>query len=428
MFAGSFLEKLWVGFSLLIVAVLLLGASFHPLLTGAQSTDDIKSQIEESNQRIADLEKEIAKYQKELQALGTQRQTLQSAIKSLDISRSKITAQIKLTRSRIEAANLKIQDLGGMIGSKEEAIALDREAIATSIRALDRADETSLIESLFSVDTLTEAWVEVDARKRLSEALHERTLDLASDKVVLVDQQTAVRSTREELIALNDQLVAQEAELKANVRAKEQLLAETKAQEGSYQALINQKRAEQAAFQATLYDLSTKLQAADTTKVPSAGPGVLRWPLDTVTITQYFGRTSDSGRLYASGTHDGIDLAAPIGTPVKAALSGTVYEINLGAVQNCQYGKWVLIKHANGLATLYAHLSSVQVSKGSTVSSGQVIGYSGMTGYSTGPHLHFTVYNADSVSLKQYTCKSGYTVTIPVAPPNGYLNPMSYLP
>lgn len=428
MFAGSFLEKLWVGFSLLIVAVLLLGASFHPLLTGAQSTDDIKSQIEESNQRIADLEKEIAKYQKELQALGTQRQTLQSAIKSLDISRSKITAQIKLTRSRIEAANLKIQDLGGMIGSKEEAIALDREAIATSIRALDRADETSLIESLFSVDTLTEAWVEVDARKRLSEALHERTLDLASDKVVLVDQQTAVRSTREELIALNDQLVAQEAELKANVRAKEQLLAETKAQEGSYQALINQKRAEQAAFQATLYDLSTKLQAADTTKVPSAGPGVLRWPLDTVTITQYFGRTSDSGRLYASGTHDGIDLASPIGTPVKAALSGTVYEINLGAVQNCQYGKWVLIKHANGLATLYAHLSSVQVSKGSTVSSGQVIGYSGMTGYSTGPHLHFTVYNADSVSLKQYTCKSGYTVTIPVAPPNGYLNPMSYLP
>ena len=100
---------------------------------------------------------------------------------------------------------------------------------------------------------------------------------------------------------------------------------------------------------------------------------------------------------------------------------------NLGAVPNCQYGKWVLIEHPNGLATLYAHLSSVSVQKSATVVTGQVIGFSGNTGYATGPHLHLGVYLADALSFQQYTCWNKSVVTIPVAPPAAYLNPLSYL-
>lgn len=102
-------------------------------------------------------------------------------------------------------------------------------------------------------------------------------------------------------------------------------------------------------------------------------------------------------------------------------------EVNYGAVPNCQYGKWVLIRHANGLATLYAHLSDVSVQKGGAVATGQMIGFSGNTGYATGPHLHMGVYLAEAISFKQYTCKSGYTVTIPIAPISAYLDPLSYL-
>jgi murein DD-endopeptidase MepM/ murein hydrolase activator NlpD len=86
-----------------------------------------------------------------------------------------------------------------------------------------------------------------------------------------------------------------------------------------------------------------------------------------------------------------------------------------------------VVQHANGLSTLYAHLSQISVAKGQSVSTGQVVGYSGMTGYATGPHLHFTVYVSSVLTFKQYTCKAGPTVTIPIAPPSGYLNPLSYL-
>jgi murein DD-endopeptidase MepM/ murein hydrolase activator NlpD len=181
-------------------------------------------------------------------------------------------------------------------------------------------------------------------------------------------------------------------------------------------------------FEAAIFELASRLQSTDITQIPTARNGILQWPLSDVFITQQFGKTVDSTRLYASGSHDGVDFRATTGTPVKAALSGTVIEVNHGAVQYCQYGKWVLVRHGNGLTTLYAHLSTINVTKGESVTTGKVVGYSGNTGYATGPHLHFTVYASSDVSLKQYTCKSGYTVTIPIAPVNAYLNPLSYLP
>ena len=88
-----------------------------------------------------------------------------------------------------------------------------------------------------------------------------------------------------------------------------------------------------------------------------------------------------------------ISFGASIGTPIKAALSGTVLGTgNTDSIKGCySFGKWVMVKHNNGLNTMYAHLSQISVSSGQSVSTGQVLGYSGETGYATGPHLHFEV-------------------------------------
>ncbi len=171
--------------------------------------------------------------------------------------------------------------------------------------------------------------------------------------------------------------------------------------------------------------------AIDKSKIAAAGNSVLVWPLDHFTITQLFGKTIDAQRLYSNGTHNGIDFGISVGTPLKASLSGTVQATgNTDLQSGCySYGKWVLIKHGNGLSTLYGHMSLIKVVQGQTVTAGEVIGYSGQTGYATGPHLHFTLYASQGVEVRQYTssmgCKQMY---IPIADPKAYLDPMQYLP
>jgi murein DD-endopeptidase MepM/ murein hydrolase activator NlpD len=91
-----------------------------------------------------------------------------------------------------------------------------------------------------------------------------------------------------------------------------------------------------------------------------------------------------------------------------------------------------MLEHSNGLNTMYAHLSVISVSKGQSVNTGDVIGYSGMTGYATGPHLHFGVYATAGVKITTLGAYRGATTpcqnaSMPVAPANAYLNPLSYL-
>jgi murein DD-endopeptidase MepM/ murein hydrolase activator NlpD len=183
-------------------------------------------------------------------------------------------------------------------------------------------------------------------------------------------------------------------------------------------------------------ELESKLQyTLDPSRLPSAGKGVLRWPLDSITVTQKFGNTdfAKSGAYNGSG-HNGVDFRASVGTPVKAALAGTVAGTgNTDAIRGCySYGKWVLIRHGNGLSTLYAHLSQVNVAEGQSVGTSGVIGYSGNTGYSTGPHLHFTVYASNGVRVMRLGDSTGKSTpcasaTIPVAPFGAYLDPLTYL-
>jgi murein DD-endopeptidase MepM/ murein hydrolase activator NlpD len=157
-----------------------------------------------------------------------------------------------------------------------------------------------------------------------------------------------------------------------------------------------------------------------------------------VVITQLFGGTEFAkqnasvygGRAY----HPGVDFGVPRGTKIFAPLSGTVRAIgDTDLVVGCySWGKWTLIDHANGLSTLYAHQSLQSVVPGQQVQTGEVIGYSGNTGYSTGPHLHFTVYAKAGVSVRKFNEIKAVTscgaATTPVAATDAYIDPMVYLP
>jgi murein DD-endopeptidase MepM/ murein hydrolase activator NlpD len=132
-----------------------------------------------------------------------------------------------------------------------------------------------------------------------------------------------------------------------------------------------------------------------------------------------------------------VDFGVPVGTPVKSVLAGTIQATgNTDAFPGCHsWGKWVLVKHNNGLTSLYAHLSSILVNPGQTVTTGELIGLSGNTGFSTGPHLHLTLYASQGVQVVKFnefnrgtTGCSATGATTPVAPFDAYIDPMTYLP
>lgn len=398
-----------------------------PLLASAQSAADLQREIDQHASQIEQLNKEIEQYEKQLAATSEQKQTLQSRVNELDLQRKKLTAQINVTKNQIGTTQKQIAQLSEGIAGKEVSIENNRAGLAESLRIMYDADQQPLAMTLLSSLDLTEAWQMVDSLEAIQGAVHNDIQVLSQEKQSLTDTKAQAEEKRAELARQQATLTSQQGSLDATRRAQNELLAQTKSQESAYQKMLADKQAERQAFEAALYELASKLEyTLDPSKVPSSGK-IFRWPLDNVHITQQFGRTSSSGRLYASGTHDGIDLRASIGTPVKAVLSGTVLEVNHGAVPNCQYGKWVIIRHANGLSTLYAHLSDILVTKGQGIGTGAVLGYAGDTGYATGPHLHFTVYLSDALTFKSYRCKSGTVVNVPIAPTNAYINPLTYL-
>lgn len=418
------------------ISAVLIIAGMLPTLLFAQSVEEIQQEISSHNSQIEQLNKEIAAYEKQLTEIGTKKQTLQSTLSQLDIQRKKIIASINVTKAKIRTLELQIQTLSKNIKGKENSINIRESGLAENLRRLNEIEMQTLAVSVLSSENLTDMWSDIDKSYELQEAVQESIDELSAQKESLTETKTATESKQAELKKQQRNLVAEQGSLDATRKAQADLLSQTKAQESNFQAILAEKQAARASFEAALADLQTRLQyTIDPSKIPPAGRGILRWPLDNVKLTQYFGDT-DFARSggYSGKGHNGIDLRASIGTPIKSALMGTVIGTgNTDAVRGCySYGKWVMIKHANGLSTLYAHLSQINVSEGASVATGQVIGYSGSTGYATGPHLHFGVYVSQAVQIiklgeatnKKTACSNA---AMPVAPLSGYLNPMDYL-
>ena len=123
------------------------------------------------------------------------------------------------------------------------------------------------------------------------------------------------------------------------------------------------------------------------------GSGGLIWPVSGPVVSGFGGRDIGAGYEY----HPGIDIAVPEGTPIRAAASGSVIFTEPEASSG-GYGNYTCLDHGGGLSTCYAHQSSFAVSAGQSVSQGDIIGYTGCTGYCLGPHLHFEVRINGSVT------------------------------
>ncbi len=430
-----------------------------PQHTHADAASDVQTQIDANQQQINSLESDIAALQRQLDAVGAKKNTLQSTIRSLSLSQQQLAAQIKVTQNKIASANLEIQKLTLSIGDKESAIATDQDAIAKQLRSITESEQVPLVAQLISAGTLGDAWQTADQAIQFNQALGNNISDLRATRTALATNRDQVTAAKASLLALQQAITLQKRSVDASKAAQQQLLTQTKNQESNYQQIIAQKQASEKSFESELVNLQSQLNLiVHPGLLPKVGTGILSWPFSTAfmfncsqrknifgnlfCITQYFGNTpfaTANPQIYSGHGHDGIDIAAPIGTPVHAALAGTVLATgNTDLVHDSRghqcysFGKWVMLIHGNGINTMYAHLSEIDVSKGQSVVTGQVLGLSGMTGYATGPHLHFGVYASEGTEIMTLRQFRGATIgcadaTMPVATLTAYLNPLSYL-
>lgn len=416
------------------LSLILLGS---PAVTKAQASDEaLQTQINQTNAQIKALQDEIAKLQNQLTTTSAQKQTLQSAINALNLNIQKLQKSITLAQTQINQKDAQISQLSTTISTTTNQIGTVQSQIAGSLRELESIDNESMLVTLLTGGTLSSFFDQSAALESLRTELQNKIEDLNNLKSTLQTSKSAAEQKKDELAALQQTLNQQKQGLAITKDSQNKLLTQTKNQEALYQQQIAQKKAQQAKFENDLLDFQSKLNLGfNANTLPPTGQGALRWPLAKVIVTQNFGNTefaTQNAQVYNGHGHSGIDLAASPGTPILAARAGVVLGIGNTDLTcaGASFGKWVFVKHDNGLSTLYAHLTSFSVGKGDTVTTGQLLGYSGSTGYATGPHLHFGVYasaGSEIASFASSGCK-GKTYTMPVADLTAYLNPLSYLP
>jgi len=441
------------GFILCMVAcIAFVGVTYTTQHAGAQeSAAELRAKILKSQVELKKIEEEIQKFEHELTQVGAEKKTLQNAIHQLDLSRKKIQGDVRATEQKISSTDLEIEELEREIHIKEIEIQRDLDAIGVSFRTIDQLENETMVEMLLAHNSLAEVWDTLEEQLLVRESLRADLKALSALKREYEAAKSRALSKRNELGVLKSELSGEQSALDQTRAQKDTLLDATESEEANYQRLLAEKKAAREKFEKEMASFEAQLKfILDPSSIPAAGSGVLRWPVDpsimsgclsrTATfgnkfcLTQYFGNTAfaQSGAYNGQG-HNGIDFGISPGTKVVASLAGRVVETgNTDAVPGClSYGKWILLQHANGLSTLYAHLSAVSVSQGQQVQTGQLIGYSGNTGYSTGPHLHFTVYASKGVNVVRLGEVKAITscgaARVPVAGYEAYLNPMDYL-
>ena len=341
---------------------------------------------------------EIDAMKEEANSLKQQQEEIQDQLDSLAADRENAMARKTLLEQQINATRAEISSIAAQIAKYDELIAqkqteLDEaeaeeqaqyELFCERVRYMEEQGEVSYWSILFSskdfADLLDNAMMVeeiMDYDNQVMDQLIALREQIEQDKAELETARQEQQDAKAEQEAAQANLQAQESEVDA-------LLSQISNQEDELEAREAQLRAASDAATAEIAAAEREL-AAQIANVPSES-GFL-WPLPgRYNLSSLFGSRKHpiTGK---ANNHTGIDIPASSGTSILAAKSGVVTT----STYNNSYGNYVVVSHSDGTSTLYAHMVRRNCSKGDTVSQGQVIGYVGTTGSSTGNHLHFEV-------------------------------------
>jgi murein DD-endopeptidase MepM/ murein hydrolase activator NlpD len=384
----------------IVIALAVLSAALLAA-PGAAPAKDLQSRLEAKESKleavrdrkdvltttISHYKSRIDRLTGEVAGIRTREAAVRARLAVKQAKLDKATRQLDGAKARLDQVRSRL---------KRALIALRQRLVA--MYEAGSPDLLSVIVESSSVSDLATRAEYLDRLKGMDEAVIGRVRDLRDEVKAIV---TKLRNAKDTIEAARNAIAAEEQAL-ADTRAalqghQHQLRSAREDREAALAKISEHEEELDGSVAAIQGKIAAELMATGSAPLPAGpikgGSGAMIWPVDGPVVSGFGPRDIGAGYEF----HPGIDIAVPEGTPIRAALGGTVIFTEPESASG-GYGNYTCIDHGGGLSTCYAHQSSFAVSAGEAVSQGDVIGYSGCTGYCLGPHVHFEVRINGSVT------------------------------
>ena len=366
-----------------------------PMLIRAESVDELNTQIKNKQLEINEIKKKAAVYQKNIRLKQEEATSLKTELSILENKIAKTKLDIKATEAEISATKLQVRNNELQIISAEDVIDTHKTSLSDTLQEIHKSDQENVIGIFLLNNSLSDFINNVEYTKDLQSGLQATLAEMKDKKKELVLNQEALESKQTELDNLKQTLDITKIELTGETDYKEDLLLKTKNSEQKFSTLYWQSKKEEENIDAEIKSLEKdarlKLEKLKTDK-PQLSDATLDWPVVKNTITAFFHDPDYPFRYIFE--HPAIDIRAKQSTPIKSAADGYV----LKAKDSGMGYSYIALIHANGISTVYGHVSKILVKDDEYVGKGEVIGLIGGTPgtpgagrLTTGPHLHFEV-------------------------------------
>ena len=332
---------------------------------------------------LADQRKEL---ESQLDALADDKSEALKRKDLLDQQITNLSSQIRNVEAQISTYETLITQTEAELAEAQEKEEAQYELFCSRVRDMEKRGTVSYWSVLFRATSFTDLLGRLDIINEIMDADQAVIDELKALQEEIETKKTELETSKKESEAAKADLVTKKNDLDVQRTKANQLVQEIESNESEYQSTLDAIEAEEESIQKKIVQLSQQL-AAQNGSSSSAALGGYIWPVSSRRITSPFGNRN-TGIAGASTNHKGVDIGGVYYTSqVHAAKAGTV----IISTYSSSYGNYVVVSHGSGNTTLYAHMSSRNVSVGDYVNQGDVLGITGSTGISSGPHLHFEI-------------------------------------
>lgn len=411
--------------SIVLAAVILLSLVSTALIVmvHAASSSEIKSKLADLRAKQAEIQKQSDELEKSIAENKDQTKTLVS-------QKAEIDQEMEMSRQKIENLNEQIQQLNLLIAEKQtelEASVAKEEALQKQykarLRSMEETGSVSYWSILFRASSFSDLLDRVDMIREIAESDQLMLKQLSAATQVVETERADLEQQKLDLQQTEDDLAVEQAELETKRAKADTLITQMQAEYASLSDEFLAAEADEAAVREQIKKTETdyfNALAKEQAAAAAAAAAANKTSNSNNSSASSSGGASSGGfafpLAYSTGVtcaygprvhpingnksfHYGVDLAAGMSTEIYATKSGTV----TGATYGEANGYYVTINHGDGYSSIYAHMTNYVVSVGDSVKQGQLIGYVGTTGWSTGPHLHFEIlYNGSNVNPMNY--------------------------